>query len=157
MRGVPFCFGWTLMKSPHCCLENTHHINTGTPWRCYWTHPCHHPVFSRDWTHLVKTTHTSGQNDELWGSEKPQTTFIRIQTAGSLVPSGVGIIFSVVPDAWRPGCLPFILGNGPVPPAFTLQLSFHWPEGRFSFPLLGAHRPEEIRVLCLFMLLMNSP
>lgn len=28
-------------------------------------------------------------------------------------PSGLGIIFSVVPASWQPGCLPWILGNVP--------------------------------------------
>lgn len=53
-----------------------------------------------------------------------QHAFIGIYTADSFTntPSGLGIIFSLVPASWRPGCLPFILGNVPFllpfPPAF---------------------------------------
>lgn len=106
------------MKSPHCCLKDMHHIGTGKPWRCYWTHPVSTTSVSWAWTILWKwplplVWMTPFQ---LWGSNKrPQTTFVKDITTDSFVnvPSGTGIIFSVVPAASRPGCLPFILGNVP--------------------------------------------
>lgn len=89
----------------------------------------------------------------LW--RRPQTTFIRIQTTDSFTnrPSGWGTIFSVVPAAWQPGCLPFILGNVP----FLLPLPSSSPsadlkdERRWCPPTRG-----DIWVLSLFTLLMNS-
>lgn len=61
--------------------------------------------------------------------------------------SGLGIIFSVVPAAWRPGCLPFILGN--VPFLLPLPSSSSYADLKdVSHRLLGAHQSKEIFENC---------
>lgn len=133
------------MKSPHCCLKDTHHINNGTQWRCYWTHTVSSPDVSWDWPlppvwltlnseALKKASDHFHKDINNWFVNKRSVWFRDYLLCS---PCHLATRMSSTYS-----------GKRPISPAFTLQFSFCWPEGRFSFPLLCTHQPKEIFEYC---------